>query len=60
MNKIETSNLIEPSIKLNLNSTSNINYIIELDAFTISKDDFFPIEFLNINKLFSFCSYFRR
>jgi len=49
MNKIETSNLIEPSIKLNLNSTSNINYIIELDAFTISKDDFFSIEFLNIN-----------
>ncbi|CAF3704506.1 unnamed protein product [Rotaria sordida] len=34
MNKIKTLNLIQPSIKMNLSSTLNINYIIELDAFT--------------------------
>ncbi|CAF3998190.1 unnamed protein product [Rotaria sp. Silwood1] len=37
LNKTKTLNLIQPSIKMNLNSTLNINYIIELDAFTISK-----------------------
>ncbi|CAF3156168.1 unnamed protein product [Rotaria sp. Silwood2] len=35
MNKIKTVNLIQPLIKMNLNSTLNINYIIEFDAFTI-------------------------
>ncbi|CAF3765936.1 unnamed protein product [Rotaria sp. Silwood1] len=35
LNKTKTLNLIQPSIKMNLNSTLNINYIIELDAFTI-------------------------
>jgi len=37
INKIETSNLIEPSIKMNLNSILNIIYIIEIDAFTVGK-----------------------
>jgi hypothetical protein len=37
INQIQTSNLIEPTIKINLNSTLNINYMIELDAFTIGK-----------------------
>ncbi len=39
MNIIENSNLIEPIIEINVNSTLNINYIIELDAFTVGKDD---------------------
>ncbi len=37
MNQLDTLNLIEPSIKINLNSTMNISYIIELDGFTIGK-----------------------
>ncbi|CAF1445149.1 unnamed protein product [Rotaria magnacalcarata] len=35
INKTNTLNVIQPSVILNVNSTSNVNYLIELDAFTI-------------------------
>lgn len=37
LNKIAISNSIEPSIKINLNSTLNISYNIEIDLFSIGK-----------------------
>ncbi|CAF3725048.1 unnamed protein product [Rotaria socialis] len=35
VNKTNTLNVIQPSVILSVNSTSNVNYLIELDAFTI-------------------------
>jgi hypothetical protein len=40
MNQIDTSNLINPPMKMNLSSTLNTNYTIEIDAFTIGKNRF--------------------
>lgn len=37
INKFEILNTIKPIIEINLNSTLNISYNIQLDAFTISK-----------------------
>jgi hypothetical protein len=53
INQIETSsNVIEPPIIMNINSTLNRKYLIELDAFTISKNHFF-IEFIRNSPHFS-------
>lgn len=48
ISKTKGLNIIQPSIKLNLNSTIGINYFIEFDAFTIGKNLIFSLRLVFI------------